>query len=286
MRNLWLFFDSNYLCWRAFHSTGELSYKSIPTGILFGYLKALIDIQGLFTTTKVAHCFDRGQSKRKEIYPEYKGTRARNRDDLTEEQKTAFRSVRNQIIRLRKEHLPEIGCKNIFSYSGYEADDIIATLCQTLPEGHEGVIISSDQDLFQLLSPRIRMYSPKTKQIITENSFRQEWGIEPKQWVMVKALAGCSSDNVKGIKGVGEKTAVKHLRKELKTSSKTYSKILDEYSTAEKNLPLVTLPFPGCKQFILVEDTIDKIGWEALTDRFGLKSIRSLRAILPFNINS
>ncbi|RJQ26094.1 hypothetical protein C4577_04130, partial [Candidatus Parcubacteria bacterium] len=279
----WLFLDSPYLCWRAYHTTGHLSYNSIPTGIVFGYLKTLLDLQDNFVTTKLVHCFDKGPSKRIELYPEYKGNRKHKSNDLSEDEIMKLKAVKNQIIKLRKEYLPEIGAKNVFSQYGFEADDVIASLCNGLPEGHEAVIVSEDHDLYQLLNSKIRIYSPRSKKIISEESFKREWGINPSEWVMVKALAGCSSDHIKGIKGVGEKTAVKHLRNELKQSSKVYSKILTEYSITERNLPLVRLPFPGTKDFVLVEDRLSQSGWESLSDRLGLKSLGSLRRLLPFN---
>lgn len=283
----WLFLDSNYLCWRAFHTTGGLSYRSTPTGIVFGYLRTMLDLQDVFTTTRLVHCFDKGPPKRLEMYPTYKESRKgkKAKKELTDEEKSTLRSVRNQIIRLRKEYLPEIGCQNICSQYGFEADDVIASLCQELPQGHEAVVISADHDLYQLLSPTVRIYDPKTKKTVSQESFTSEYGIKPSDWIMVKALAGCHSDDIKGIKGVGEKTAVKHIKKELKQSSKVYSKILEGYSAVEKNLPLVTLPFPGTKKFILVEDKIDRAGWEGLSERLGLKSLGVLRRLLPFNTN-
>lgn len=285
MKPLWLFLDSPYLCWRAFYTTGHLSYKDVPTGIVFGYLRTILDLQDCFTTIRLVHCFDKGKSKRIELYPGYKGSRKTKKKDLPKDQIMALRSVKNQIIRLRKEYLPEIGAKNICSQMGYEADDVIASLCQSLPEEHEAIIVSADQDLFQLLSNNVCMYNPREKKITTRELFIKEWGIKPDQWVMVKALAGCGSDEIKGIKGVGEKIAAKYLTKELKESSKIYSKILEEFSITETNLPLVKLPFPGIKKFILVEDKLDRAGWEGLAERLGLKSLGVLKRLLPFNTN-
>ncbi len=284
MKPTWLLFDSNYLCWRAYHSTGQLSFGMIKTGIVFGYLKTFIDLQGTFLTSKVVHCFDSGVSLRKEICPGYKKSR-KGGDNSTDEEKELLGEVRKQIKLLRREYLPEIGSKNVFFQPGYEGDDVIASVCQSLPEGSEAVIVSADEDLFQLLSPTVSHFNPTTKKMITDELFKKEWGINPSDWIMVKALAGCGSDEVIGIKGVGEKTAAKHIRGELKANSKVYGAIAKQLDVVQKNLPLVSLPFPGIQQFILQDDKIDKPGWESLTERLGMKSIKNLRSILPFNTN-
>jgi DNA polymerase-1 len=284
MRPLWLLLDGNYLCWRSYHVVGDLQHNGLPTGVVFGYFKTILDLQEQFVTSRVVHCFDHGRSKRYEVYPEYKASRQSKRDLSKEEEQSHLR-VRNQIIRLRRDYLPVIGCKNIFSCSGYEGDDILASICKGLPEDQEAVIIGSDHDLFQLLTDRISMYNPKEKKTITVDSFRKEWGVEPEDWARVMSISGCGSDGIKGIDGVGEKTAAKFLRGELKFSTKAYKEITSNPQVMERNKSLVTLPFDGCPTFTLQDDKLDREGWERICDELGMKSIRNLRRLLPFNVN-
>lgn len=281
MKNTWLILDSPYLCWRSYHTTGHLTYKEIPTGIVYGYLRSLLDLQNLFMTENVVHCFDRGRSIRKEMYPEYKSNRFKDSED--EATKLLMFEAKTQINQLRKEYLPELGVKNVISNRGYEADDMIASVCKNLPDGDKGIIISSDHDLYQLLDERVSMYDPRQKLTVTPKSFTEEWGILPSQWPVIKAMAGCHSDNIKGIKGIGGKTACKFIQGNLKESSKKYKSIIEGEEIWKTNLPLVKLPLDGTEVVSLVEnDKMSRVGWEKLTKRLGMNSIGNLHRNLPF----
>lgn len=282
MNKTWLLLDSNFLVWRSHHALKFLSFKEVRTEVILGYLKGFLDFQKSFCTKNVAHIFDSKKSKRKEICDTYKNRRDDNK--LTQDEIILKNEVRKQIKELRKAYLPEIGCKNVFIQTGYEADDVIATICQALPADDNAIIISSDKDLFQLLSSNISIYNPTSKKVYTQKMFEDEWKITPKEWCKVKALAGCGTDDVDGIDGVGEKTAVKYLRGEVKETAKVYSKIAPVAdATIKKNLPLVTIPYPGCGPFELVEDELSKEGWDSLTERLGLSSIKNLKRSMSFD---
>lgn len=281
--NRWLVLDVSYLCWRLFHtSLRDLSHGDVGTGVLYGFVRDMLSFQEHHGTSNVAFCFDSRESKRKEILPTYKSRREELRKEESREDQAARESMYRQIALLRKEFLPSIGFRNVFFAKGYEADDLIASVVLNR-SGREIVIVSADEDLLQLLRPGVSIWKPgpfgKDK-TITDETFQQEWGIRPRQWRMVKAIAGCKSDDVPGCPGIGEKTAVKFIRKELpKKPSKSgkptqYEKIRDFQESAQKNMELVSLPFKGVPDLTLHRDELDGVAWKKMLKRFGINSIR------------
>ncbi len=219
MKNSLLILDCNYLAWRAYHTKQDLRYRGTPTGVIFGILQDVISLRELHNTERIAFCFDhdRRYLKRKIDCPGYKSSR--DRPDATEEEQKMFKEVHQQILALRKTILPTLGFRNVFAEEGYEADDLIASIVCDLREGDQAIIVGADHDLFQLLGPRTIIWNPTKSVAITESSFSKDYGVTPTQWVDVKAIAGCSSDDVPGIRGIGEKTACKFLNGTLKSGS-------------------------------------------------------------------
>jgi len=254
----WLFLDVNYLAHRAFYSTGHLTYKEIKTGVIYGVLRDILNLQELHCTNRVAFCFDSKASKRKALYPAYKGTRATKYKEMEKDEKRTWDEFREQIQLMRREYLPSLGYQNVFCQKGYEADDLIASLCLNLePEAH-AIIVSADSDLLQCLTDRVSMWNPVKSQMMTSGAFRKKYGVDPIQWSQVKAIAGCKSDDIKGIHGVGDKTACGWLRGKVKAGSKTYQKISDGLAVHNQNIGLTRLPFPGTKPMTLVRDKLDR----------------------------
>ena len=96
----------------------------------------------------------------------------------------------------------------------YEADDLIATYAEQITEaGAKVTIISSDKDLMQLVSNKIRLYDPMKSKVIGEKEVFEKFGVKPYQVVDVQSLAGDSSDNVPGVPGIGIKTAAELINK-------------------------------------------------------------------------
>jgi len=251
---------------------GELSHEGVKTGVVYGMFRAIIDLQELHATDRVVWCFDRGHDKRSQIWSQYKANR--HKQDEDNETKEARRALRQQLYRLRTNYLPAIGYRNVFWQDGYEADDVIASICQDRPRGEEIVIVASDADLYQLLIQGwVSMWNPQKKQAVTAESFSREWGIDPTMWSDVKAIAGCSSDNVKGVKGVGEKTAVRFLTGKLKDTTKAFAAIVANRDVWERNLHLTRLPFKGTERFELVDDCLTRDRWNMLMERLGMKSL-------------
>jgi DNA polymerase I len=267
----WILIDSHYQCYRHFFTRSHLSYKDVPTGAVFGFLQDLVIFRELFDSNRMVFCFDYGDSKRQQWYPPYKSNRKKKKDP---EMQKAFNDLQLQIEGLRESVLPSLGYQNIFYQDGYEADDIIASICHNLYETDEAVIISSDKDLLQLLSPDVRIFDPMKKRIISYKGFRKQYGIDPNQWASVRAMAGCSTDNIRGIDGVGEVTALRYLKKELNPQSAGYRRIVSGQIIIDRNLPLVQLPYKGTKKRKLKRNKLQKSVWKTIVNEMGMKSLQ------------
>lgn len=274
MGKKFLLLDCNYLCHRVKHSMAGLNYGGTPTGVIYGFLRYLPALQDLFRTSHFVFCWDSKTSKRKEIFPEYKANR--HTKELSKEEAVFENAFKYQMIKLRRQYLPMIGFRNIFVQKGYESDDIIASICASLNGYDEAVIVSCDKDLYQLIQSNISFYDVRPNKILTTQGFKKQHDIIPFYWSLVKTLAGCSTDNVPGIKGVGEKTAVKYLKGELKKSTKAHQAIESKQGQEiyERNYNLVRLPFKGTKIFKLKPDKLSPAGWGKVTEMLGMKSIR------------
>lgn len=266
------------LCHRAFYTTGDLSHNGQGTGVLFGVFRDIVLFQERFNSTRVAFCFDSYESKRAEIYPEYKA----NRKQKLLENSVEFdkiKELKRQIKLLRKEYLPEIGYRNIFYSPGYEADDIIAKLASAVEPHDDVVVVSSDQDLYQLLTNgNVRIWQPQQNKVVTKQSFFLEYGILPDFWPQVKALVGCPGDNVPGAKGVGVKTAIKLLSSPdtgIEPKGKLIEAALAWYTSPAflLSLRLVKLPFEGTPDFEMVKDKVRANAWKSVMKKLGMASM-------------
>ena len=236
-----LVIDAPYLCYRAKYSTGQMSYQDDLTGVVYGFLRDVSKLSIVFSTTDFVFCFDSPTSKRKKLFVDYKKSRTTNFETMSKEERRETRAFRKQVKELKEKWLPKIGFKNCFEVDGYEADDLIAQVC--LDSTKHVTIVSSDKDLLQCLRRRkVDVWCPRTGLIITADSFREEYGVPPQHWARVKAIAGCSTDDVPGVVGVGEKTAVRYLRHELNEKSKKFQDIKNNQRIIHRNLDLVRLP--------------------------------------------
>jgi 5'-3' exonuclease len=266
-----LVLDVHYLCHRAFHSQGKLSWDGVATGVVFGFLKSIGSLKAEFQTDRVAFCFEGPWLHRTKDFPAYKSKRGLM--NKTPEELKARNELHSQIHALQTEYLPCIGFRNIFLEPGFESDDLMATISEK--ETGDVILVTSDADMFQCLRPNVRMYCASKKKIYTEGWFRKEYGIEPRDWAMVKAIAGCGTDGVPGIYGVGEKTAIKFLHDELDPNSKTYRDIMcvGGKMIVRRNRKLVELPYKDCPIPKIQEDEIDRTGWEVVCENLGFKSL-------------
>ena len=179
-------------------STGE------PTNAIFGFARLLLDILRKEKPKYLAVSFDRGMSGREEVFPEYKSTREKMPDELS-----------SQLTRI--EQLVRAFNIPILVLDGYEADDLIGTACAQIATSRDiqARIITGDRDLLQLLTDRVEVQLPQRggpDRIYDVAAFRDRYEIEPGQLVDLKALMGDSSDNIPGVRGIGQKTATKLLK--------------------------------------------------------------------------
>lgn len=200
--------DGNNLIFRSYYATaysGNLlkNSKGMPTNALYGFVNMINKIIADENPTYMAVAFDIGKNFRKEKYAFYKEGRKKTPDELHMQEPYARRLLHAMGI-------------PYFELCPYEADDIIGTLANMVMEDKSfvGTIISSDRDLLQLISPEVEMKLLKQKDIIRYNkeTFTLDYGIEPIKIIDLKALAGDASDNIPGVKGIGEKTALNLLQ--------------------------------------------------------------------------
>lgn len=212
--------DGNNLLFRSYYATaytGNLmkNSKGFPTNALFGFINMINKIVEEEKPIRMVVAFDKGKTFRHEKYDFYKGGRSETPDEL----KLQFP--------IAKELLGYMGIKS-YEIDNYEADDIIGTFARLCNEddNYIGTIISSDKDLLQLISPQVDIKLLKQKDYIryNVNTFKEAYGIDPINIIDLKALMGDASDNIPGVKGIGEKTALKLLH-EYKTLDGIYENI-------------------------------------------------------------
>lgn len=175
-----------------------------PTNAVFGFTRVLMDALQRDRPDYLAVSFDMGLSGREALYGEYKGTREKMPDEL--------RSQLDKIDAVvRAFNIP------VLALEGFEADDVIGTIAvQAEAAGVAVRIVSGDRDLLQLLTPHVTVQLPSRggpDRVWDEAQFLADWGIRPAQLVDLKALMGDASDNIPGVRGIGEKTATSLLQK-------------------------------------------------------------------------
>jgi DNA polymerase-1 len=175
--------------------------KGEPTAGIFGFARELIRILEQEKPEYMAVAFDTGKTFRHEMFSDYKATRAKMPDDL-----------RPQIERIRE--MVDIFNLPRLEMEGYEADDVLGSVARVAAEQGLGVkIITGDRDLLQLVNERTAVYvAGDDKTYVTDQDVvNSKFGIPPHQVVDYKAIVGDKSDNIPGVLGVGEKTALKLL---------------------------------------------------------------------------
>ena len=212
--------DGNNLMFRSYYATaynGNFmnNSKGFPTNALFGFANMINKIINEETPEYIIVAFDKGKTFRHEEYEGYKDGRVETPDELKKQFPKA------------KELLTAMGIK-YYEIDGYEADDIIGTFAKFCDDDKDfiGTIVSSDKDLLQLLSSDVDIKLLKQKDYIryNEKTFEEAYGIKPINVIDLKALMGDPSDNIPGVKGVGEKTALKLLH-EYKTLDGIYQNV-------------------------------------------------------------
>ena len=252
--------DGNNLMFRSYYATaynGNFmnNSKGFPTNALFGFTNMIHKIINEETPEYMIVAFDKGKTFRHEEYEGYKDGRVETPDELKKQFPKA------------KELLTAMGIK-YYEIDGYEADDIIGTFAKFCDDDKDfiGTIVSSDKDLLQLISSDVDIKLLKQKDYIryNEKTFEKDYGIKPINVIDLKALMGDPSDNIPGVKGVGEKTALKLLH-EYKTLDGIYEniesikgkikeKLINDKENAYKSYHLATI-IKEVPMQISIEDT-------------------------------
>ena len=214
--------DSNALLHRAFHALPPLTNKAgQETGAVYGYLltmfKAIKDLQANY----VVACFDtKAPTFRHQRFQDYKAQRPATPSGIISQ------------IPITKEVLEAFKIP-VFAMEGFEADDLIATICQMAPRQEKDLevyVVSGDLDNLQLVNKTIKVYTLgkgiKDTVIYDENKVRERFGVTPLQMNDFKALTGDASDNVPGVPGIGKTTAADLIQR-----FGSIKKLYDEIST-------------------------------------------------------
>ena len=248
--------DGNNLMFRSYYATaysGNMmkNSKGMPTNALFGFVSMINKIINEENPKYIAVAFDIGKNFRKEQYDFYKEGRQQTPDEL----KAQMPIARKILDAMNIKH---------FELEPYEADDIIGTIVKMTEEDKDfaSVIVSSDKDLLQLISEETEVKLLKQTGFIRYDykTFVDDYKIEPIRIIDLKALMGDSSDNIPGVKGIGEKTALK---------------LLQEYKSLE-NL------------YDNVENVTGKTKEKLINDKenaFMSKNIATIYRDVPLNIN-
>ncbi len=200
--------DGNNLLFRSYYATAYSgnfmkNSKGFPTNALYGFINMINKIINEEKPEYMLVAFDKGKTFRHDEYKEYKAGRIQMPNELKMQFPVA------------KEILTSLGIK-WFEIENYEADDIVGTLSKMIDETDEykGIIVSSDKDLLQLISDKVTVKLLKSKDYImmTKETFFEIYGLTPEKMIDIKALQGDASDNIPGVKGIGEKTALKLLQ--------------------------------------------------------------------------
>ena len=217
--------DGHALAYRMFFAlerTGMKTSKKEPTWAIYGFIKAIIDILKKIKPDAIAISFDMSRKTfRSEEFEDYKAQRAAMPDALRDQMQAIIDSV-------KAFNIP------VYMLENFEADDIIGTIATKAKElGHRSYILTGDQDSFQLIDKEecIKVLIPYKNELIEYNCEKvyEKLGVYPNQIIDYKALRGDTSDNIPGVKGIGEKTAAKLLG-EFQTLDNIYAN-LDKISS-------------------------------------------------------
>ncbi len=223
--------DGKSVFYRGYYAMPNLATdEGIPTGGVFGFATMALEVIRRLKPDYVAVAWDKPKTnirKRLELYPEYKAGRKPAPADFYDQ------------IPILHDLLKAFGWP-LYELDDYEADDIMGTLaCQATEMGLETMLITSDLDMLQLIDPHVHVYALKQGlsniELFSPTSFTAKYGINVNQFLDLKALKGDSSDNIPGVPGIGEKTAIA-LLKEYGTLDNIYANIELLPETIKKKL--------------------------------------------------
>ena len=200
-KTIYLVDGSSYIH-RAYHAIRNLANsKGFPTNASFGFTKMVLKLLADKEPEYLAIVFDaKGPTFRHEIYADYKANRPPMPDDMSAQIPVIKSIVKNLNIKM-------------IERQGYEADDIIGTLARVCEgKGFHVVMVTGDKDFRQLITPNVLMWDTMKDTVTKHASLKEISGFEPEKFIDVMGLSGDAIDNIPGVPGVGEKTAVDLIR--------------------------------------------------------------------------
>ena len=280
--------DGNSLIFRAFHALPPMNMQNgVQVNAIYGFFSMLFNVVQEQNPQYLGVAFDlKGPTFRKEIYHDYKATRVKTPEELLDQ----FPLIKNALNLLNIK---------ILELQGYEADDIIGTITSIADNAKmDSYIYTGDRDSLQLISKYTKVMLTRKGvseiEIYDENHLMEVYGLEPRQIIDMKGLMGDASDNIPGISGVGEKTALKLLHqfgsidrlyerveelpknkmREKIEKGKTIAFLSKKLATIEREVPINVeiqeLNFKGLNKQVLY-DVLDSFGFQSLIKRMGLK---------------
>ncbi len=195
-RQLFLVDGSNYI-FRAFFALPPLNNsRGMPTNAVFGFIRMFLKLIKEQHPTHIGAIFDSPKRTfRDDLFTEYKANRSETPNDLQVQIPYIYRVI--DAFRIKR-----------IVREGYEADDVIATLAtQGVKKKIDSVIITADKDFMQVVGPHVRLWDPMRDKSTGVREVRERFGVEPRTLIDIQALMGDSIDNIKGVPGIGEKTA-------------------------------------------------------------------------------
>lgn len=216
-----LLIDGNNIVFRAYYAFQNQRLKTRagqPTGALYGFLRMVLKMIKDRQPDLIAVAFDTSRDTfRRKLYPEYKAKRRPTPEDLLQQ------------LPLTQKAVQALGIK-VMIHEDYEADDLIGSAAKSLAANHQVTIVTGDRDLLQLIDDKITVElcqkGVSDMRELDPAEFRKEYGFEPAGIIDLKALMGDSSDNIPGVKGIGEKKGMALIQQFL-TLKNLYDSIAD-----------------------------------------------------------
>lgn len=252
-----LLLDGHALAYRAYYALGPLSSPSgEPTNAIYGFATMLLKAVNDYPPDYVILTLDSGRTFRHDLFSDYKANRQKMPDDL-----------QSQIDRIQE--LAEAFGIPVYIRENYEADDLLGTLSRQAEAADiDTIIITGDTDTFQLVSPLVRVLAPQGRMgdavLYDEAKIRERYSLEPHQLVDFKALKGDPSDNIPGVKGIGEKGATQ-LIKQYGTIEGIYANI--NQVTPERTRQALVAGEAAARQsktLVTIDRNVPEIGLELL----------------------
>ncbi|MCK5512276.1 MAG: DNA polymerase I, partial [Thermodesulfovibrionia bacterium] len=274
--------DGNSYIYRAFYAIKRLSTsKGFPTNAILGFTNMVLKVLREKEPDYFAVVFDSPvPTERHRTYEAYKAHRPPMPDDL-----------RLQIGPI-KEIINAFRIPNV-EIEGYEADDVLCTIAKKVErKGIEVYIITADKDINQILGPQIKTYDTMRDKITVEDDIVERFGVEPSRFPEIMALTGDASDNIPGVRGIGEKTAVSLLKEfgSLDNLIKNYSRIKkpklrtaisENIENIRLSLQLVSINTDVPLETSLRDLILKEPDWEELLNYFKTYELRTLLRLIP-----